>query len=86
MPLPVFEISELAQLIFDHLAVEGSWMTLVSLACVCKAMEEQALRTLWSHPIKLQTLVKSTLPHDMLSRLPPPQVRDITVVQHLAGF
>ena len=65
MLCPVIDISELAQLVIDHL-IDVSPESVVSLACTCKALEEQALRTLWSNqPIPLQTLVRSTLIPDM---------------------
>ena len=81
MPRLVFEIVELAQLIMDHL-LNGGQRSLVSLACTCKALEEQALRTLWSNrQPSLSRLVSSTLPYDISSpRTPRPQVRNIVAV------
>lgn len=66
----VIEIIEVAQVVIDHLC-DVSPKSVVSLACTCKALEEQALRTLWSNqPIPLRTLVRSTLipdtPHCIL--------------------
>ena len=86
MPHPIIEISEVAQLIFDHLAAPGSRIALVSFACTCKGLEEHALRTLWSRQNSVRVLVKSTLPRSMLSSPLRSQVRDIVVVWYLAGF
>ena len=86
MPHPIIGISEVAQIIFDHLAAPGSRITLVSLACTCKGLEEQALRTLWSGQESVRILVKSTLPHGMLSSPPRSQVRGIVAVWCLVGF
>jgi len=66
MPHPIVEISELAQLVADHLLPDDR-QSLVSLACTCRALEEQALSTLWSEQGSLKTLIKSTLPTGVLS-------------------
>lgn len=77
MPHPIVEISELTQVIADNLLLDGK-RGLVSLACTCRALEEQALSTLWSEQPSLRTLVKSTLPPEILSDdQPPPQVRSV---------
>ena len=77
MLCPVIQISEVVQVIIDHL-VQVSPKSVVSLACTCKALEEQALRTLWSNQDSLGTLVRSTLLPDIRScSLPQQQVRDI---------
>ena len=62
----IIEIGELMQLVADHL-IHDSPKSLVSLACACRALEEQALSTLWSEQPSLATLVKSTLPPGILS-------------------
>ena len=66
MPHSIIEISELTQLIADHCLLLGDEKSLVSLACTCRALEEQALSTLWSEQSSLVTLVKSTLPPGIL--------------------
>lgn len=77
MPCPVLEISEVAQVIIDHL-VQVSPKSVVSLACTCRALEEQALCALWSDQTSLKVLVERTLPVDIMSRpLPQKKVRDI---------
>ena len=86
MPHPIIGISEVAQIIFDHLVTPGRRIALVSLACTCKGLEEQALRTLWSGQDSVRILVESTLPCGMLSRPPRSQVRDIVAVWYLASF
>ena len=74
MPHPIIEISELAQAIIDHLLPYDK-RSLVSLACTCRALEEQALSTLWSEQSSLATLIKSTLPPGMSPLSEPlPQV------------
>jgi hypothetical protein len=77
MPHQIIEISELTQLVADHLLLVGS-KSLVSLACTCRALEEQALSTLWSEQWSLEILIQSTLSPEMLDRhrFPPVQVRD----------
>jgi hypothetical protein len=77
MPHQIIEISELTQLVADHLLLVGS-ESLVSLACTCRALEEQALSTLWSEQWSLEILIKSILPPETLDRhrFPPVQVRD----------
>ena len=61
MPCPIIEISELTQAIADYCLLDDK-RSLVSLACSCRALEEQALSTLWSEQSSLATLIKSTLP------------------------
>jgi len=74
MPHPIIEINELTQLVADLLLLDGR-QSLVSLACTCRALEEQALSTLWSEQSSLETLIKSTLPPGILSSPQfPPQV------------
>jgi len=46
MPHPIIEISELTQLVVDHLLLLDGQQSLVSLACTCRALEEQAFSTL----------------------------------------
>ena len=77
MPHPIIEISELTQLLVDHLLLV-SRKSIVSLACTCQALEEQALSTLWSEQPSLERLIKSTLPSVFLTDppIPPVQVRD----------
>lgn len=72
MPHPIIEISELAQAIVDHLLPYDK-RSLVSLACTCRALKEQALSTLWSEQSSLVILIKSSLPPGVLppSELPP---------------
>jgi len=72
MPHPIIEIIELTQLVADHLLLD-SRQGLVSLACTCRALEEQALSTLWSEQSSPETLIQSTLPPGILSspRFPP---------------
>jgi len=65
MPHPIIEISELTQLVADHLLPDDP-RSLVSLACTCRALEEQALSTLWSEQSSLETLIRSTLPPGIL--------------------
>jgi len=67
MPHPIIEISELTQLIVDHLLLLDGQQSLVSLACTCRALEEQALNTLWSEQPSLVILIQSTLPPGILS-------------------
>ena len=75
MPHPIIEISELTQVIIDYCFPRDE-RSLVSLACTCRALEEQALRTLWSKQWSLETLIKSTLPSGILPPSKPlPQVR-----------
>ena len=62
MPHPIIEISELTQVIADQCLLLGDKQSLVSLACTCRALEEQALSTLWSEQSSLATLIESTLP------------------------
>jgi hypothetical protein len=69
MPHPIIEISELTQLTANHLLFV-SLGSLVSLACACRALEEQALSTLWSEQSSLETLIKSTLPLGILTHSP----------------
>ncbi|KAF9780745.1 hypothetical protein BJ322DRAFT_279206 [Thelephora terrestris] len=71
MPHPLIEISELTQVIADHCLLLGDERSLVSLACTCRALEEQALSTLWSEQSSLVTLIKSTLPPGTLSPYKP---------------
>ena len=79
MICPVIEISEVAQIIIDYL-VQVSPKSVVSLARTCRALEDQALCTLWSDQDSLETLVENTLLPDIRSRpLPQQQVRDIVV-------
>lgn len=66
MPHPIIEISELTQLIANHLLPDGP-EGLLSLACTCRALKEQALSTLWSEQPSLKTLVECTLPSGVLS-------------------
>jgi len=66
MPRPIIEISELTQLVADHLLLDGQ-QSLVSLACTCRALEKQALSTLWSEQSSLDILIESTLPPDVLT-------------------
>ena len=70
IPHPIIEISELTQVIADYYLLDGKW-SLVSLACTCRALEEQALSTLWSERYQwsLRTLIKSTLPPGILPPL-----------------
>ena len=76
MPHPIIEISELTQLVADHLLLVSP-KSLVSLACACRALEEQTLSTLWSQQPSLDTLIKSTLPPGVLTRSPfPTQARN----------
>ena len=58
---PIVEISELTQLVVDHLLLDSP-RSLVSLACTCRALEGQALSALWSEQSSLHILIKSTLP------------------------
>ena len=75
MPHPIIEISELTQLIIDHLLFNNQ-NGLVSLGCTCRVLEEQALSALWSRQSSLETLISSTLPIGVLSPSQPlPQVR-----------
>jgi len=75
MPHSIIEISELSQLVADFLLFLHGQQSLVSLACTCRALEEQALSTLWSEQSSLETLVRSTLPPGILSSPQfPPQV------------
>ena len=60
MPHPIIEINELTQLVADYL-LTISPKSLVSLACACRALEEQALSTLWSEQSSFKTLIKYTL-------------------------
>ena len=77
MACRVIKISELAQLIIDCL-VQISPESVVSLACTCKALEEQALSALWSDQDSLQRLVQCTLSVDKPSLpLSQQKVRDI---------
>jgi len=76
MPHPIIEISELTQLVADHLLTDGK-QSLVSLASTCRALEEQALSTLWSEQSLLDILIICTLPPGMStpwSAQWPPQV------------
>lgn len=74
MPCPIIEISELTQLIADHLLLDDQ-QALVSLACTCRALRIQALATLWSEQSSLGILIKCTLSPDILSYSPSlPQV------------
>jgi hypothetical protein len=66
MPHPIVEISELTQVVIDHCLLLGNGRSLASLACTCRAVEEQALSTLWSEQSSLETLIKSTLPPGIL--------------------
>ena len=77
MPHQIIEISELTQLVADYLLLDGQ-ESLVSLACTCRALEEQALSTLWSEQSALEILIESTLPQGILSysRTLLPQVCD----------
>ncbi|KAF9783788.1 hypothetical protein BJ322DRAFT_1196951 [Thelephora terrestris] len=73
-PHPIIEISELTQVILDHCLLLGNGQSLVSLACTCRALEEQALSTLWSKQSSLETLIRSTVRRGiMYSRRPLPQ-------------
>jgi hypothetical protein len=75
MPHPIIEISELTQVILDHCLLGNEW-SLVSLACTCRALEEQALSTLWSEQSSFVTLIESALPPGILTPSKPlPQVR-----------
>ena len=60
------EISELMQLVVDHLLFDSP-KSLVSLVCTSRALEEQALSTLWSEQSSLSTIIRSTLPPGTLS-------------------
>lgn len=72
MSHPIIEISELTQLVANRLLLDSP-KSLVSLACTRRALEEQALSTLWSEQPSLVTLFTSALPSGTLSpfRLPP---------------
>lgn len=70
MPHPIIEIRELTQIIADDCLSDSKW-SLVSLACTCRALEEQALSTLWSEQSSLETLIMSTLPPGILSDSKP---------------
>ena len=73
---PIIEITELTQLVAQHLLLDSP-ESLVLLACTCRALEEQALSTLWSKQASLVVLIISTLPSDILTSPPPvPQVCD----------
>ena len=61
MPHPIVEISELTQLVANHLLLDGP-ESLTSLACTCRALEELALSTPWSKQSSLTTLAESTIP------------------------
>ena len=75
MPHPIVQIGELTQLVADLLLFDSP-KSLTSLACTCRALEEQALSTLWSDQSSLKILVKSTIPSATLFPLrSPPQVR-----------
>ena len=77
VPHQIIEISELTQLVIDHLLLDSP-KSLVSLACTCRALEQQALSILWSEQSSLGTLIGSTLPHGTLSPArSPPQVCDV---------
>ena len=79
MPHSVIEISELTQVIADHCLLLGYKQSLVSLACTCRALEEQALSTLWSEQSSLETLIESTLPPGIFPPSDPlPQVRSVS--------
>ncbi|KAF9783787.1 hypothetical protein BJ322DRAFT_1219409 [Thelephora terrestris] len=71
MPHPIIEISELAQVIFDHCLLLRDERSLISLACTCRALEEQALSTLWSEQSSLVTLIESALPPGILTSSKP---------------
>lgn len=60
MPHRIIEINELTQLVADCLLLDDQ-QSLVSLACTCRALKEQALSTLWPEQPSLGTLIKSTL-------------------------
>ena len=78
MPHPITEISELTQIIADHCLSLGNCKSLVSLARTCRALEGQALGTLWSEQPSLATLIISTLPPGILPPSKPlPQVRSV---------
>jgi len=66
MPHPIIEISELTQLVANHLLLVSP-KSLVPFACTYRALEEQALSTLWSEQSSLRILIKSTLPPGVLS-------------------
>ena len=75
MPHPIIEISELTQLVADRLLLVSP-KSLVSLACTCRALEEQALSTLWSEQSLLETLIENILPPGIRTcSLSLPQVR-----------
>ena len=77
MPHPIIEINELTQIIAEQCLLGGK-QSLVSLACTCRALEEQALSTLWSEQSSLATLIKSTLPPGISPPSNPlPQVRSL---------
>ena len=66
-----------AQVIADYCMLDDKWGP-VSLACTCRASEEQALSTLWSERYQwsLRTLIKNTLPPGFSPPSKPlPQVR-----------
>jgi len=85
MPHPIVEISELTQLVADHLLLDGQ-QGLISLACTCRALEEQALSTLWSKQSSLETLIKSTLPPNVLTPRPALRRDDTLLSEFQAGF
>ena len=79
MPHSVIEISELTQVIADHCLLLGYKQSLVSLACTCRALEQQVLSTLWSEQPSLETLIESTLPPGISPPSDPlPQVRSVS--------
>ena len=67
---PIIEINELTQLVTDHLLTISPG-SLVSLACTCRALKEQALSTLWSEQRSLKTLVEATSPSEIPSPSQP---------------
>lgn len=76
MPRPIIDIGELTQLTSDQLLLDSP-RSLVSLACSCRALEEQSLSTLWSRQSSLDALIRSTIPSGILTPFEPlPQVRN----------
>ena len=74
MPHPIIEISELTQLVTDHLLLSDR-ESLISLAYTCRALKEQALSILWLKQASLKTLIEAALPSEILSPSQPlPQV------------
>ena len=71
----MIEISELTQVIVDHCLLLGNKRSLVSLACACRAPEEQALSILWPEQSSLETLIRTFPPGVFAPSRPLPRVR-----------